>query len=60
MTQREIDKLVTENNQIFDKALKENFGENYSFTEAAAKQLGLKSSKHKTHRVTEGERGGLQ
>ena len=47
-TQREIDKLVTENNQIFDKALKENFGENYSFTEAAAKQLGLKTRKAKT------------
>ena len=46
-TQREIDKLVTRNNEIFEKSLKENYGENISFAEVASKQLGLKTTKAK-------------
>ena len=43
--QKEIDNLVKENNQIFDNALKQNYGENISFAEVAAGQLGFNKIK---------------
>ena len=42
--QKEIDNLSKINNEIFDKALKEKYGENVSFAEVASKQLGLKTT----------------
>ena len=41
---KEIDKLSKRNNEIFDKALKEKYGENITFAEIASKQLGLKTT----------------
>ena len=41
---KEIDKLSKRNNEIFDQALKEKYGENITFAEVASKQLGLKTT----------------
>jgi len=42
--QKEINKLSKRNNEIFDQALKEKYGENVTFAEVASKQLGLKTT----------------
>jgi hypothetical protein len=39
--QNDVQTLQDQNNDIFDKALKRNFGENMSFAQAAAAQVGL-------------------
>jgi hypothetical protein len=39
--QNDVQALQDQNNDIFDKALKRNFGENMSFAQAAANQVGL-------------------
>jgi len=41
---KEIDKLSKRNNEIFDSALKQKYGENVTFAEIASKQLGLKTT----------------
>tara|TARA_R100001440_G_scaffold28570_1_gene46198 strand:+ start:20416 stop:26811 length:6396 start_codon:yes stop_codon:yes gene_type:complete len=43
--QKEINELVEENNNIFNTALTKNYGENITFAEVAAKQLGFKKIK---------------
>ncbi len=44
---KEIDVLLKENNAMFDKALKENYGEDMTFAEIAATQVGLNVTKAK-------------
>ena len=39
--ENDINNLVSENQTIFDRVLKENFGENMAFTKAAAAQLNI-------------------
>jgi len=44
---KEIDIIAKENNAMFDKALKENYGEDMTFAEIAATQVGLNITKAK-------------
>ena len=44
---KEIDVLLKENDAMFDKALKENYGEDMTFAEIAATQVGLNVTKAK-------------
>tara|TARA_Y100000287_G_scaffold33135_1_gene24569 strand:+ start:12231 stop:18575 length:6345 start_codon:yes stop_codon:yes gene_type:complete len=44
---KEIDVLLKENDAMFDKALKENYGEDMTFAEIAATQVGLNITKAK-------------
>ena len=44
---KEIDVLLKENDAMFDKALKENYGEDMTFAEIAATQIGLNITKAK-------------
>ena len=57
----QINSLNNVNNSIFDKALKENYGENVSFTEVASKQLGLNTTIAKSNaefeRLIKGRKG---
>ena len=42
--QKELDSLIARNNEIFDKNLKKNYGDNVSFAEIASGQLGMKTT----------------
>ncbi len=42
--QKELDGLIARNNEIFDKNLKKNYGDNVSFAEIASGQLGMETT----------------